>query len=632
MDRQTLTVGDVCDFIGGSQPPKSEFSDIKLPGYVRLVQTRDFKTDDFTTFIPKKSTSKFFTKNDIMIGRYGPPVFQIFRGMEGAYNVALMKAKPRNNITNDYLYYFLKQDTIFQYVDKLSARTGGQTGVDLLSLNKYPIYLPSLSAQEKIASVLSALDDKIGLNNKINAELEAMAKVLYDYWFVQFDFPNAEGKPYKSSGGEMFYDEVSKREIPKGWVVGDLSNLGDVIGGSTPPREKEEYFTKSGTAWITPRDLSNNKGKKFIVKGELDVSEMGIKNASLRVMPKGTVLLSTRAPVGYLAISQNKVTTNQGFKSFVPNKRFSTEFIYYAVKNLIPTIENNAVGSTFKEISASTLKSIPICLPETTVLDAYNKIITPFFDRQKILEQQNQELSSLRDWLLPMLMNGQVKVVEAYKKVEGELGMVAEEGVRYKKVIKLDIPENRRAFAKQVLAGKIVSLFKDDPNFTHIKFQKVQFLAEHIAQADFDSNYYFQSAGPYDNKLMHTILKHFERNKWFKEEKYKFVPLEKHLQIDGYYNSYFEPVIEKLNKLYAFLENSSEAFAEVIATLYAVWNNRIIKQEDINDDLIIEDFYAWSDRKQQYTKEELVNGLNAIREKNFEPYGFGKELKRAKGK
>jgi type I restriction enzyme S subunit len=186
--------------------------------------------------------------------------------------------------------------------------------------------------------------------------------------------------------------------------------LGDIIGGSTPPREIKEYFITDGTAWITPKDLSINRGNKFIAKGELDVSDEGIKAASLNIMPKGTILLSSRAPVGYLAISRGKVTTNQGFKSFVPNKGFSTEFVYYSIKNMIPAIENNAVGSTFKEISAATLKTIPIYLPDKKVVDVYSKIVKPIFDRQNNLEIENQKLTELRDWLLPMLMNGRIKV------------------------------------------------------------------------------------------------------------------------------------------------------------------------------------------------------------------------------
>ena len=264
------------------------------------------------------------------------------------------------------------------------------------NFKRLELNLPDISSQQKIASVLSILDQKIEANCKINDNLEQMVKTIYDYWFVQFDFPNEEGKPFKSSGGEMVYNEELRRKIPKGFQKGAVSDLGEVVGGSTPPREIEEYFTTNGTAWITPKDLSQNKGNKFIVKGELDVSDKGLKIASLKIMPKGTVLLSTRAPIGYLAISQGKVTTNQGFKSFIPNKGFSTEYIYYSIKNLIPTIESNAVGSTFKEISASTLKSIPICLPPNEIIKAYNKVITPFFHKQTTLENQNQELTKIK--------------------------------------------------------------------------------------------------------------------------------------------------------------------------------------------------------------------------------------------
>ncbi len=304
-----------------------------------------------------------------------------------------------------YLFNFLK------VLDLSKLNTG--TGVPSMTFDSYynlDIVLPELEVQQKIASVLAALDSKIELNNRINAELEAMAKTLYDYWFVQFDFPDKNGKPYKSSGGKMVWNEELKREIPEGWEKGSLSSLGDIIGGSTPPREIEEYFTTNGTAWITPKDLSLNAGNKFIAKGELDVSDKGIKTASLNIMPKGTILLSSRAPVGYLAISREDVTINQGFKSFVPNKGFSTEFVYYSIKNMIPTIENNAVGSTFKEISAGTLKTIPIYLPDKKVVDNYTDIVKPIFERQNSLEVENQKLTELRDWLLPMLMNGQVKV------------------------------------------------------------------------------------------------------------------------------------------------------------------------------------------------------------------------------
>ena len=178
--------------------------------------------------------------------------------------------------------------------------------------------------------------------------------------------------------------------------------------------EIDDYFTSNGTAWITPKDLSLNTGNKFITRGELDVSDKGIKAASLNIMPKGTILLSSRAPIGYLAISREHVTTNQGFKSFVPRNGYSTEYVYYSIQNMIPTIENNSAGSTFKEVSGSTLKAIKVGLPDTEIIQNYTSMVENIFNRQDNLERQNQTLAELRDWLLPMLMNGQVQVKSHY--------------------------------------------------------------------------------------------------------------------------------------------------------------------------------------------------------------------------
>ena len=238
-------VKDICGFVGGSQPPKSSFIYEPREGYVRLIQTRDYKSNDFPTYIPIDSTKKFCDKNDIMIGRYGPPVFQILRGLEGAYNVALMKAVPKKEIDRDFLYYFLKQDSVFKYVDKLSARTGGQTGVDLVSLNQYPVRIPEkIENQKLLVASLKVVDKKIELNNQINAELESMTRTLYDYWFVQFDFPDADGKPYKSSGGKMVYNEVLKCEIPEQWEAKPLLDITSVSNHSVDPAKNSEILFK----------------------------------------------------------------------------------------------------------------------------------------------------------------------------------------------------------------------------------------------------------------------------------------------------------------------------------------------------------------------------------------------------
>ena len=210
----------------------------------------------------------------------------------------------------------------------------------------------------------------------------------------------------------MAYSDVLKREIPIGWDVGNLERLGQVIGGSTPSTEEPEYFSKSGTPWITPRDLSENDGNRFIDHGAIDVSSEGIKAASLKLLPAGTVLMSSRAPVGYLAIARKPVTTNQGFKSVIPSTRFSTDFVYFTLKHFMKLIKANASGSTFKEISGSTLKAVKIPLPNSELVSKFSEFTSRLSAEQSNLEQQNQDLIKLRKWLLPLLMNGQVSVAD----------------------------------------------------------------------------------------------------------------------------------------------------------------------------------------------------------------------------
>lgn len=194
------------------------------------------------------------------------------------------------------------------------------------------------------------------------------------------------------------------------WTNGTLNDLGQIVGGSTPSTLDQENFSDEGIPWITPNDLSENLGNKFITRGALCVTSKGIKVASLKKYPKGTVLLSSRAPIGYMAIARQDLTTNQGFKSFIPNKGYTTVFIFNTIKNVMQTITQFASGSTFKEISGSVLKTVDVCLPNIEIIEAYSHIVDPIFTRQDLLEQENKKLVDLRDWLLPLLMNGQVKV------------------------------------------------------------------------------------------------------------------------------------------------------------------------------------------------------------------------------
>ncbi len=208
---------------------------------------------------------------------------------------------------------------------------------------------------------------------------------------------------------QALYQELFHNKADPAWTLGTISDLGTVIGGSTPPRSKPEYYTENGIAWITPKDLSANKSK-FISHGEIDITDLGHRNSSCSIMPSNTVLFSSRAPIGYIAIAANEVTTNQGFKSVVPKPEVGTPFLYYFLKNNLPTIEGMASGSTFKEVSGSTMKKVPAIIPDTATLAKFNDFCIPLFAYQRTLEEQNEYLEKLRDNLLPRLMSGAVDV------------------------------------------------------------------------------------------------------------------------------------------------------------------------------------------------------------------------------
>lgn len=373
----------------------------------------DLSSPSFTnqeTYLERTSRAKP-EAGDLIITREAPmgEICVIPKGIDCCLGQRMVLIKPdKSKISSKYLLYAMLSEFVQGQINQ-SNKTGSIVSNLRIPLLK-ELAIPLIDNAEEVASTLFAIDSKIDCNNRINSELETLAKTLYDYWFVQFDFPNANGMPHKSSGGKMIYNTALKREIPAGWTNGTLDDLGQIVGGSTPSTQNPDNFTTNGTSWITPNDLSDNQGNKFITRGALDVSEEGIKDASLKKYPPGTVLLSSRAPIGYMAISRTEVTTNQGFKSFIPSNDFSSAFIYYTVKSSLNTITRYASGSTFKEVSATVLKTVKISLPTSDVVKQFTKQVSSILQRQDLLEQENQQLDQLRDWLLPMLMNGQVSV------------------------------------------------------------------------------------------------------------------------------------------------------------------------------------------------------------------------------
>lgn len=301
-------------------------------------------------------------------------------------------------VESSYLYYQLQSPHFKSYIHLMST---GSTikHISLKTMRDYVFELPSLEDQRRIASILSSLDRKIEWNNKINADLEEMAQAIFKNWFVDFE-------PFKD--GKFVDSELGM--IPEGWKVGRLDDIADVVGGSTPSKAKPEYYTQKGIAWLTPKDLSNHPAV-YTSRGEMDITEEGYNSTSTKLMPKGTVLFTSRAPIGYISIAQNDICTNQGFKSVVP-KKAGTCFLYCFLKYVTPEIENKSTGSTFKEASGSLMKSLQVIMSEKKVFEDFETIVSPLFTRIESLEKENSRLSLLRDTLLPRLMSGELEVPE----------------------------------------------------------------------------------------------------------------------------------------------------------------------------------------------------------------------------
>lgn len=361
----------------------------------------DFSQVKYTDPQKKIPSDKILQDRDILINSTGTGTL----GRVSIYHQIGQQCTVDSHVTivrssKDIDATFLGYNLINQQYNIESLATGstGQTELPRARLaSEIEILLPPLDEQRRIAGILGSLDDKIELNRRINANLEAQAQALFRSWFVDFE-------PFRD--GPFVDSELGK--IPQGWKVGTLSEIGDVIGGGTPSKIVPEYYTDNGIAWITPKDLSTNNCK-FTSKGETDISELGYKNSSAKLMPRGSVLFSSRAPIGYISIAKNEICTNQGFKSIVP-KKAGTCFIYYFLRNNTSKIESMASGSTFKEASGGLMKSLEVIIPSNKILTAFEETIQPLFNMQEHNEDENARLSALRDTLLPKLMAGEIKI------------------------------------------------------------------------------------------------------------------------------------------------------------------------------------------------------------------------------
>ena len=347
---------------------------------------------------PQPCNLTHFMPGDVLVANIRPYLMKVWKAdIEGGCSKDVLVIRAKDNHYPEFLYAIALQDSF--YDNAMLGKKGTQMPRgDKDKIMEYPVF-DHEKDELSIGKFLDEIQQKINLNNRINKELEAMAKQIYDYWFVQFDFPDEKGKAYKSSGGKMVYNSTLKREIPAGWEDGVLSDVANITMGQSP----------DGTSYN-----ENGEGTIFY-QGSTD---FGIRFPSVRMYTtaptrfasKGDILMSVRAPVGDTNIANTDCCIGRGL-SAINSKIGSISHLYHIIRDLKAKFDIvNAAGTTFGAITKDELFNLTIVKPDGDILKKYEAICSPLFDKQMKIGYEIDRLTHLRDSLLPMLMNGQVTI------------------------------------------------------------------------------------------------------------------------------------------------------------------------------------------------------------------------------
>ena len=388
-------IADICSVICGAGFKKSEFVDEGIP----VIKTANIKSNKIilcglshvSDLVAEKNKKSRILYGDILFTMTGNKIdgnpnnrigrIAIFKEKEPfMLNQRLCIIRPKVDfVDRDYLAYYLLSIEAQQYFTLREQISGSSVNISLSAIKEFAVKLPDMETQKRIVANLKKIDEKIEQCIRENDTLEQEAKECFENIFLKNPDPS--------------------------WREGVLADLGTIVAGGTPSKSKPEYYSEEGIAWITPRDLSYNKSK-FIYRGKTDISELGLKNSSASKLPAGTVLFSSRAPIGYIAIAAKEMATNQGFRSVIPHEEIGSAYIYYLLKSLLPTIKNLAVGAMFKEIAGSAMKKIPLTIPDPDALEKFNTFCNPVFAKQKSMEQKKYDLEKLREEMIFQVFSG----------------------------------------------------------------------------------------------------------------------------------------------------------------------------------------------------------------------------------
>lgn len=298
--------------------------------------------------------------------------------VSSAYQVFYIKDEQKLN--PHYLLMWFKRPEFDRYARFKSFGSAHEFFTWEEMCNVY-LPVPDITEQQRIVGEYQAIEQRIENNNRLIKTLEATAQAIYHHTFVEI---------------------IDSENLPEGWKWGKLSDLGEIVGGATPSTEIDEYWCENGISWLSPADLSK-QATKFITKGANDITERGYKSCSTKMLPKGSVLFSSRAPIGLMAIATKDVCTNQGFKSIVPKVEYGTEYVFYYLSSIKNKIAEENIGSTFSEVSGQTMKDYKALLPTREQTEFFSRKIQPLFNQQYIVEQENSILTKTLNLLLSKL-------------------------------------------------------------------------------------------------------------------------------------------------------------------------------------------------------------------------------------
>jgi type I restriction enzyme S subunit len=391
---------------------------------IRCIRIQDLSNDHsfqqwgFCETTPENYKRFALKKGDLLIARTGNTIGvnrYIFSDQLAVFNNGLIRLKVNTEICiSKYIYYLFQTYQFKGHIKSIAYGTSTQPNMQIESLLRFQFKLPPIEIQEQIVKIFSVLDLKIENLRRQNETLEEIAQTLFKHWFVDFEFPydfaqgkpNADGKPYKSSGGEMVPSELG--EIPAGWRVGTFDEFFDLFSGGTPKTSVGEYWN-GDVKWLSGKDVTSHH-KSFILDTEKTISAVGLDNSAAKLLPQHTMIISARGTVGNYCILSEKMAISQSNFGVLAKQKEHIFFGHLLISSLIDRLKREAYGSVFDTITTSNFRRLSILTPPLELVNEFEEIISKLFRKILLNSEKNQTLTKTRDVLLPKLMSGQIRI------------------------------------------------------------------------------------------------------------------------------------------------------------------------------------------------------------------------------